>query len=375
MSVSDLPPRDPLSRGLSLYLEALRIGAALAVFLTHLSDSRLTGGRWEWFLRLELGRDAVVVFFVLSGLIVARAAGRSGVTGRGFVFDRLTRLWSVALPALVLGWLLDRWGVAAAPWHYAEIAYQEIGLARALLLGATFSSEWLPFGELMGSNLPYWSLSYEAAYYALFACAVFLEGRVRIVALAIGLVAMGPGALALLPAWALGVWVWSRLEAGDLPKGVRAWAMALGPVLLIAPSLWLGLGPRMAERAFHLLGPEGMRVIRFGFIAPWALILAGLTALHLLGVAALLRDRAVRDRPWLRWAAGGTFSLYVVHQPVLHALRVRFDGMGETLARDAALALATLTICLVFAALFERTLGTQRRALRALVRRSATQGA
>jgi peptidoglycan/LPS O-acetylase OafA/YrhL len=50
---------------LSLYLDALRFGAALTVFLSHYGTGRISGGLF-WHLA-DYGRSAVLVFFVLSG--------------------------------------------------------------------------------------------------------------------------------------------------------------------------------------------------------------------------------------------------------------------------------------------------------------------
>lgn len=67
----------------------------------------------------------------------------------------------------------------------------------------------------------------------------------------------------------------------------------------------------------------------------------------------------------LRWLAGGSFSLYLVHYPVLQVLAAL--GLAiETLAGDALLPGLTLAICYGFAAVFERRLPTIRQALKRL---------
>lgn len=56
----------------SIYLDAIRFTAAMVVFLGHVSGQRLTGG-----LLWQVGRymdDAVIVFFVLSGFVIAHVA-------------------------------------------------------------------------------------------------------------------------------------------------------------------------------------------------------------------------------------------------------------------------------------------------------------
>ncbi|KPQ22409.1 MAG: two component transcriptional regulator, LuxR family, partial [Porphyrobacter sp. HL-46] len=83
---------------------------SLDFLLSHAGYPRFTEGRWLWVRELNFGSDAVIVFFVLSGLVIAHVAQeKPGGIGR-FAFDRATRLMSVALPALVLGFALDRLG-------------------------------------------------------------------------------------------------------------------------------------------------------------------------------------------------------------------------------------------------------------------------
>jgi peptidoglycan/LPS O-acetylase OafA/YrhL len=52
---------------LSLYLDALRFSAAFAVLLSH--TGRVSGGMF-WQVQ-PYGRTAVMVFFVLSGFVIA----------------------------------------------------------------------------------------------------------------------------------------------------------------------------------------------------------------------------------------------------------------------------------------------------------------
>ena len=59
--------------------------------------------------------------------------------------------------------------------------------------------------DLPGVDSPVWSLSYEAAYYALFAIAIFTRGNRRIVLMAICCLIFGTAMLWLLPVWLAGV--------------------------------------------------------------------------------------------------------------------------------------------------------------------------
>ena len=78
-----------MHRGLSLYLDLLRLAAALEVFAYHLAGLPNTGldnDLWNAF-----GHEAVTIFFVLSGFVIPYAARSREPDPRMFVVARLTR--------------------------------------------------------------------------------------------------------------------------------------------------------------------------------------------------------------------------------------------------------------------------------------------
>src|SRR6056297_1538081 len=201
-----------MGRGFSIYLDCLRFGAALIVMLSHFAYPRFSEGRWLWVRELNLGSDAVIVFFVLSGLVIAHAVTvKQGGMAR-FVFDRATRLLSVALPALVIGFVLDRIGARLAPQLYDGWQYNALPLWEILLRGLSFSNEWGGMATRLGTNGPFWSLSYEAAFYALFAVAFYTQGPRRLALLLAGGLLFGLNILLLMPAWLMGVWLYRRIK-------------------------------------------------------------------------------------------------------------------------------------------------------------------
>lgn len=60
-----------MTRGFSIYLDALRLSAALLVLVSHIAYSRFSNGDLGWMRALNLGSDAVILFFVLSGFVIA----------------------------------------------------------------------------------------------------------------------------------------------------------------------------------------------------------------------------------------------------------------------------------------------------------------
>ena len=207
-----------MTNALSLYLDALRFGAALTVFVSHYSTGRISGGL---FWQFDGGRTAVLVFFVLSGFVIAWVSDTRERTLEEYGLSRVARLYSVIIPAFVLTAVLDGIGKTIDPRLYGpewghSMAHPVIDYA----LSAVFLGESWTLRVLPGFNVPYWSLNYEAWYYVLFAAAIFLRGRPRIAAVIVVALVAGPRILSLLPVWLMGVAVW-RWRA-ELPRQLAA---------------------------------------------------------------------------------------------------------------------------------------------------------
>lgn len=351
-----------MSRGFSLYLDLLRVLAAFAVVLSHAAYPRFTDGRWLWLRELNLGSDAVVVFFVLSGLVIAFVAQTKDHTLSSFAFNRTTRILSVALPALVLGWALDRIGAAQYPQVYAGPFYAPLPLSEQMLRGLTFTNEWRGLEARLGSNGPYWSLSYEVAYYALFAIAFYVRGPARVAFLVFGALLVGPNILLLAPCWLVGVALWHYLKRGARLASGAAWLCALVPVVAYGAALAAGMPGLLLDLTNTLVDSSELR---FSNEVIWNSLLALCVGVHLLGVASLMRVRVtLPGGRAIRWLAAGSFSIYLVHYPLLQILGPALPEAGVAFVDDMILVSAVTLACLAFAQVFERTLAAQRAALR-----------
>jgi len=331
------------------------------VFLAHYGTQRISGGLFHQ--ATAWGETAVDVFFVVSGFVIAHAAA-----GRGpldYATARLARLYSVVLPCLALGWALDAAGPLLGPATYAA-APGFTGAAGLLQLASSLlflDHLWLRAAQ-PGSNLPFWSLCFEAWYYLAFGLLLFLRRPWNLLAAAAALALAGPKIALLAPLWGLGVacrHICARWARASPPHPV------LGVVLLAAPLLLLAWDPT-ARACFPFAPfagtPGCLRDLGNDY-------LVGLVvALHLLGVQAIaprlwpLLRRVARP---LAWLAGASFSLYLLHYPLLHFLAAASPWPpAHPATRALALALPPLLV-LALAAATERRRDAWRRAVGTLL--------
>lgn len=335
-----------MNRSFSLYLDLLRVGAAIVVLVTHLAYVELSGGMLlPWRL---VGNDAVMLFFVLSGYVIAYVADAKETDARDYLLSRLARLWSVAVPALFLTIAFDQMGRLAAPEAYESWWYAADAPLLRIASALSFTNElWFqsvrPF-----SNGPFWSLGYEFAYYMIFAALAFARGPRRwLLAGGLALLA-GPKIMLLFPVWWLGVLVYRRTREGPVPVRTGLACFAL-PVLLYACYRWSGAPAVLLEATRNLLGAETVAVsLRFSdeFVSSYAI--GALVAIHFVGAHALahrLRGGfGGLERP-IRWLAGSTFTIYLLHYPLLRLIGAAIPYDRNSAAAVFLVFAATLAIC------------------------------
>ncbi|WOI53698.1 acyltransferase [Parvularcula sp. LCG005] len=361
-----------MNRGFSLYLDGLRAGAALLVLISHWAYERFTGGQYGWIREHDLGGDAVVVFFVLSGFVIAYTAEKRAREGlRNFAADRLSRLWSVAIPAILLVILCDPIGILIDSTVYDGF-FRGYDPTRRLVTALTFTNELWFISVRPGSNGPWWSLGYEAWYYVIFACAFFLRGSTRIFWTTAAIALAGPKIWLLAPSWGLGVALW------HVVKHSASLRLRSGLALIILPIAAYGFMQSahmpMALEAWTegLLGPRGTVLIGYSDTFLWANLLGLLFALHLLGVHVVMQRFAYEPgaghiAEFIRWAAGGSFALYLFHYPLLQLSGAALPGEISAIWRHGLLLVLPLVGAYALAAMTERRRDPMRDRLRQLL--------
>jgi peptidoglycan/LPS O-acetylase OafA/YrhL len=342
-----------LDQPFSLYLDLVRIAAACAVVVSHFCYFRIFDD--SQIARIaDLGREAVIAFFVLSGFVIAFSAEQRNPTLRDYVSARCARLYSVALPMLLLAFVLaalaaDVLGTQVSgayqlrkPWLYVPFHLLFLGE----LWGFVESPPWL---------LPYWSLNYEAWYYVLFGAVVYLKGRMRLLGVAV-FALMGPKLWLLLPLWVSGVLLyrWQKTHRIGLSAARAGWAATL---VLLAMWAWYDPEPALRQLALGVWPFTGMRMgsadrVLADYIVGM-LVLANFACARHAGFGLLLRAA----QP-IRVLSAHTFTLYLSHSIVICG----WQALGSFRRGDPAVLLGlALSIMLAAAVLQPLTEYLQRR--------------
>ncbi|MBC7685337.1 MAG: acyltransferase, partial [Bdellovibrionales bacterium] len=217
-----------MDKPFSLYLDVVRFTAAVLVVLSHFVQHGLLGGV-DSHPMLLFGREAVIVFFVLSGFVIAYSSAEGRLSLRQYVLARSARIYSVVLPLVAACFLLASVAVA---WYGADVnnAYQLKKLHIYAPLHLLFMGELWNLAETPPWLMQYWSLGYEVWYYVLFAIGFYLRGARRLVWGGVALLVMGPKLWLLLPVWLAGV----ALYACGTPWPLGRWPARVGWLATIA---------------------------------------------------------------------------------------------------------------------------------------------
>jgi peptidoglycan/LPS O-acetylase OafA/YrhL len=319
-----------MTRTISILLDLLRFSAALMVVVGHLTQPYFSTG-WP-----DLTIDAVSavsVFFVLSGFVISFVTETKETNVVDYSTARISRLYSVLVPALVLSGLVLIVAVRfdpqfTAPWSGADshIAFLRLhpiarffisGLVSLCFLNSIHNYETCP-----GVDSPVWSLSFEAAYYAVFAMAFFTRGYKRYLLIGLSCLLFGTPMLRLMPVWFVGVGLHRCIRSMQIGKrrypiiGIACFVAVILAILSWTRFAAWDHGPHGNFVGQVLHGTGTGRTADAGIFYYWGTV----TSMLLLGASQF--DRSLGkvlipiEKP-IRWAANHTFALYLFHFPLL----------------------------------------------------------
>lgn len=295
-----------VTKNQSLYLDLIRVFASFLVLLGHFSYASFSGGYFGLFSLFK--HDAVMLFFVLSGYVIAFVSDKKDFTFLEFWISRFSRLYSVVIPALFITLIADQVGMFFNSDIYLDKAQYANPFVRFFANFSFIQQIWFldirPF-----SNGPFWSLSYEFWYYVLFSVLFYFSGGKRIILVFLVALIVGPKILILAPAWFLGAAVYkSRVVFNG---SVCLVLFMLTPILYVAFKLYL-----------YKIIP----VFDFGasslFLSDY--VVAMIFSLHLIAAKFVLELKVSSGiiqypiiKSTIRWLSSSAFSMYLYHFPLL----------------------------------------------------------
>lgn len=287
-----------------------------AVFHGYLEVSNPSSLDKIFYFTTGLGHQAVMIFFVLSGFLIGGSIinSKDGFSLKIYFINRIARLWTVLLPALIFTAIMDY-------WFYDElIALSPFGNQSLSTADRYSASLYSFFGNLLflqnilvpvfGTNGPLWSLSNELWYYVMFPLLFlgwFKLSRGGVYYLLVGLIILCwlPFELTkLFPVWLIGVFVYCNYGKYRITF----------PGFLCSVILFLAV---LTLSRFKLVG--GVFSDYMVGVATGALILSSSVVEQYLLRGGLFRHFIV-------WLSSISYTLYLFHFPVIVAFVSIMDG-------------------------------------------------
>jgi peptidoglycan/LPS O-acetylase OafA/YrhL len=310
MNVNKLRSIDSYS---SVALDSLRIIAALMVLVFHIFNHWMPLNN-STILMSHTAHGGVVLFFVLSGFVIAYSADQNNRGGMKYFQARFSRLYSVLIPALVITGLIQLIVYNLNIDLYSSFT-RGPSLPRYILSGLFMNEIWL-LSAAPPINGPLWSLSYEFWYYIIFGLFMFRrKGWKWFVPSIIACLLAGPKIFIMMPIWLLGCLAY-RSPRPNLSKNILWVLFAVFISLSVVVMCYITPFP-FDIREGHPLSFSSQ------FITDW---LAGICVAGAVWVIPPFEGKATSTSMilYLRKTADITFPLYILHYPLL----ILYDAFG-----------------------------------------------
>ena len=342
-------PTTGMRHGLSVYLDLVRFLAAFGVFLSHAATFVLP----TMPERISTnGPECVAVFFVLSGFVIRFASLEKGETNwRVYFAARSARIYSVAPIALVTAAVVTAIGQQIDPSAYLQTMNEmpQFNVIDAIKSGLFLNEIWFTH-SVFASNEPYWSLGFEVPYYIFFAIIAFLRGNRRIVGALVWFLIFGLKILAFLPLWWIGVLLYDALSKGQSTNTKLGYMMIVASVLVYAV-IKFGIH----QNIHRMYDPTSAGDMLKGMLHFYIVGIA--VAINFAGVSVVLGDGKLWNSTLtraIRWIANGSFTLYLVHLPLLALARALDNSVKQSSLHGIVAIIAIMFLCYSIAELGER---------------------
>ncbi len=292
----------------------------------------------------EMGRAAVMIFFVLSGFVLACSLLDRHMSYGEFLRKRVLRIYPAFAVAIVASFALHSF--IGAPHPPDSVLLERtvapgmslLDLAKTLALWGTAASVEL--------DLVVWSLVHEMRISLVFPLLLLVVGRAR------------SGSLLVFAALSLACALTLHAITGRIPYGfvettvAQTCAVTGYFAVFFLAGIWLALERATIRERLAQLTPAGRTTL---VLLACVLLLKGDRGAEQLatilvdyahGVAAVIMiavlasaspgDRTLGSRG-LQWLGRISYSLYLVHLPIIYALYELLPGLGPLRAGAAAI--------------------------------------
>ena len=310
----------------------VRFAAAVSIAVAHLTQPFFSEG---WPLLVDKAKAGLVALFLMSGIVIRYVTVLRKGRIEDYWVDRASRVYSVVIPSLLFTVVASYAALAINPGYFEP--RWGVDMPNPLLrifLNLTFLAQSWKFTLSPFDNEPFWTLSYEVFYYAMYAVLLYLTGIRRWFWFVLLGALAGPHILLLLPLWLFGCWLhdlYQRFRIANISARVlHLIFLATGLTGLLAVPFCVQLmiaAKNVVTRLFLAHGHQPVNLhwayvyytigLPMGFILLWSMLL-------------LDRVRVNDKAAWIssiRLLSEATFPIYLIHFPlfVLIASLVPYD--------------------------------------------------
>ncbi len=341
----------------SRYLDLLRGLAALVVALSHLKLFGIASNSFTWWLPDD-GHDAVVLFFIISGFVIAASTSQKANQGlKNYLLDRAARIYSVATPILLIAAVF-----CAVGWIDFSAKYQLEKLWFYIPFHLSFLSQSWYLRELPFGLNPWWSLPFEVWYYILFGCAFYLKGKRRLVFCVTALLIMGPKLWVLLPIWLVGVWLFRSNAAASISRPGAIFLFWAGPICYL---LFMETPAQTWVRDVLLIPFGGWNAHHLGYASYFGrdYVTALFFVAHLIGAQRLAFELPTWLGKCATALASVSFTLYLVHPILFRTLSTNIMSPSSNPVIVYTIAILAVVLAFILSPITERQQRNWRRLL------------
>lgn len=348
-----------LKPGLSAYLDFMRFTAAFAVMLGHMDQDGLS---MAWLPLSRFSHEAVIIFFVLSGFIIYYSTTSRASSWQQYAVARLSRIYSVALPSVVVCVALALWLATLPDFDPQKFSNYSVPSTWDTVSSLLFLNQsWMNVADVTLNN-PYWSLSYEVWFYVLFGAYYFANSRYRWWLIGAAALVAGPAILVLLPVWLMGAWLAASGRHLSTWSAGTAWIAFLSPLIFIV-CINVTDVDRLIQSTLYENVPGFWRLVSSQRFVTDYLVGAAL-CLHIAAFSSLpavVQALFERHHGKLASLAGFSFTLYLFHRPMTQLLGAWFPQPVGAIWQTTGIALCLLLACWVISFATEKQLPRWRR--------------